>query len=80
MLESDWVGMSERIDTSKTKETYRCFICNYYYFLKINLRFQRKICVCCHDLIQKATIFDDATIVSIKENDYRIYLWYMSKD
>ena len=24
--------------------------------------------------------FNDATIVSVKENDYRIHFWYMSKD
>ena len=24
--------------------------------------------------------FNDAAIVSVKENDYRIHIWYMSKD
>ena len=33
-----------------------------------------------HDLMQKAVSFNDAAIVSIKENDYRIHFWYMSKD
>ena len=34
----------------------------------------------CHDLEQKPMNFNDATIVSIEGNDYRIHFWYMSKD
>ena len=34
----------------------------------------------CHDLIQKAMNFNDAAIVSVKANDYRIQFWYMNKD
>ena len=34
----------------------------------------------CHDLLQKAMNFNDVAIVFIKGNDYRIHLWYMSKD
>ena len=30
--------------------------------------------------MQKAIIFNDVAIVSIKENDYRIHFWYKSKD
>ena len=30
--------------------------------------------------MQKATSFDDAAIVSIKQNHYRIHFWYMSKN
>ena len=30
--------------------------------------------------MQKAMKFDDAAIVSIKRNDYRIQFWYMSKN
>ena len=30
--------------------------------------------------MQKATSFDNATIVSIKGNDFRIHFWYMSKN
>ena len=31
-------------------------------------------------LMQKAISFNDVAIVSIKESDYRIHFWYMSKD
>ena len=30
--------------------------------------------------MQKAINFNDAAIVSIKGNDYRIHFWYMNKD
>ena len=30
--------------------------------------------------MQKAINFNDLAIVSIKESDYRIHFWYMSKD
>ena len=30
--------------------------------------------------MQKAVNFNYVAIVSIKENDYRIHFWYMSKD
>ena len=38
------------------------------------------LCNGCHDLMQKAMNFNDAAIVSIKGNYYRIHFWYMSKD
>ena len=46
----------------------------YYYFSKINFRFQPKVYDGCHDLIQKAMSFN-----AVKESDYRICFWYMSK-
>ena len=30
--------------------------------------------------MQKAMNFNDIAIASIKDNDYRIHFWYMSKD
>ena len=44
----------------------------YYYFLKLNFRFQLKVCNDCNNLMQKAMIFIDLSIVSINGNDYRI--------
>ena len=37
-------------------------------------------CNGCHDLIQKAMSFNNAAIVYVKGNAYRIHFWYMSKD
>ena len=36
--------MYEGIDVDKTNESCRCIIYNFYYFLKINFRFQLKVC------------------------------------
>ena len=38
------------------------------------------LCNSCLDLMRKAIKFNYVAIVSIKENDYRIHFWYMSKD
>ena len=80
MLEYERIDMPEEIDGNKTKESHRCFICNYYYFLNINFRFQSKTCDGCHDLKQKAISFNDVAIVFVKGIDYRIHFWYTSKD
>ena len=48
-------------------------------FLNKNFCYEPYLCNGCHDLMQKATNFNDVTIVSIKGNDYRIHFWYISK-
>ena len=48
-------------------------------FLNKNFSYEPYLCNGCHDLMQKATNFNDVTIVSIKGNDYRIHFWYISK-
>ena len=60
--------MTEEIDVNKTNESRRCINCNYYYFLKVNFRFQPKACDGCHDLMQKE-----------KASDCRIHFWHKSK-
>ena len=49
-------------------------------FLDKNYNYEPYLCNGCHDLMQKATNFNDVAIVSTKENDYRIHFWYTSKD
>ena len=49
-------------------------------FLDKSFKYAPLLCNGCHDLMQKAMIFNDVAIVSIKGNDYRIHFWYMSKD
>ena len=48
-----------------------CIICHYLNFLKMNFRFQLRF---------NAMNFNNAAIVTVKGNDYRIHLSYMSKD
>ena len=43
-------------------------------------KYEPYLCNGCHELMQKDMNFNDAAIVSIKRNDYRIHFWYMSKD
>ena len=80
MLHYDRIDVPEGIDVKKSNESYKCFICSYYYFPKINFRFHLEICDACHDLIQKVMSFNNVAIVSTKGNGNRIHLWYMIKN
>ena len=80
MLEYDRIDISEGIDINKTSASKECDICHYWYFLDKNFNYEPYLCNGCHDLMQKALNINDVAIVSIKENDYRIHFWYMSKD
>ena len=80
MLEYDRIDTSEGIDMNKTSASKKCDICHYWYFLDNNFNYESYLCNGCHDLMQKAANFNDVGIISIKENDYRIHFWYMSKD
>ena len=72
--------MSNESDVNKTNVLRECIICNSWYSLKINFRFQSKVSDGYLDLMQKAVRFNDSATVSIKRNNYRIHFWYMSKD
>ena len=52
-----------------------CSMCNYWYFLDINFRFDPKVCNGCHNWIQKFMSFNDVAIIYVKENDYRIHVY-----
>ena len=80
MLEYAQIDMSEEIDVNKTNLSKECDICHNWYFKNIGFKDQPYLCNCCHDLIQKAMSFNNVAIVYVKENAYRTYFWYMSKD
>ena len=80
MLEYDRIDISEGIYMGKTNKSRECDICHYWYFLDKNFNYEKCLCNGCHDLMQKATNFNDVAIISIKGNDYRIHFWYMSKN
>ena len=48
--------------------------------LLVFFTYEPYLCNGCHDLMQKAIIFNDVAIVSIKGNDDSIHFWYMSKN
>ena len=51
MLYCERIDVSERVGLNKTNEALNVFIiCHYYYFLKVNFRFQPKVCDDCHEL------------------------------
>ena len=81
MLEYDRLDLSGGIDINKSNDKSKeCDICHYWYFLDKNFSYQPHLCNGCHNLMQKAMSFNDVAIVSVKGNDYRIHVWYMSKD
>ena len=59
---------------------YECIICHYWYFIEKGFEFKPEVHNSCHDLMQKATSFDHVAVVYVKENEYRVHSWYMSKD
>ena len=79
MLEYERIDISEGLDVSKSDKSKECDICHYWCFLDKNFNYEPYICNGCHYLMQKAMNFNDGAIVSIKDNDYRIHFWYMSR-
>ena len=53
-LENDRIDDSEGIDIHKTEGSRKCIICHNYYLLRINFRFQPKLCDGCLEKIQKS--------------------------
>ena len=80
MLEYDRIDVSEGSDVNKRNLSNECVICHYWYFKCTDFKFELYLCNGCHDLMQKATSFNNIAIVHVKGNAYRIYFWYMSKD
>ena len=80
MLEYGRIDISEGIDINKTGASKERKICHYWYFKGIGFKYEPHLCNGCHDLMQKAIVFDDIAFVCIKGSTYRIRFWYMSKD
>ena len=68
MLEYDRIDISEGIDINKTNTSKECDICHYWYFLNENINYDPYPWKSCHDLMQKALILNDVTIVSVKNS------------
>ena len=67
------IDISEGIDVTKTNASKECDICHYWYFKDIWFKYEPYLCNGCHDLMQKAVSFNDAAIVYVKGNAYRIH-------
>ena len=80
MLVYDRVDISERIDVNKTNASKEYDNCHYWYFLDKNFKYEPYLCNGCHNLMEKATSFNNVAIVFVKGSDNRIPFWYMSKN
>ena len=80
MTEYDRIDISEGIDVNKTNASKECDICHNWYFKDIGFKYEPYLCNGCHDLMQKAMIFNDVAIVYVKENAYRIHFQYMTEN
>ena len=72
MLDFDRIDVSGGIDIDKTSDACECIIGHCLYLLKINFRFQSKVCDVCHNMMQKSVGFDDFTIVTAGRNDVEL--------
>ena len=66
MREYGRIDISEGIDANKTNASKECDICHYWYFLDKGFKYESYLCNGCHDLIPKATNFNNVAIVFIK--------------
>ena len=80
MLEFDRIDISEGIDVKKTNLSKECDICHFWYFKDIGFKYEPYLCNGCHDLMQKATSFNNVAIVYVKGSAYGIHFWCMSKN
>ena len=80
MLEFDRIDISEGIDVIKTNAPRKCYICHYWCFKDIGLKYESYLYKDCYDLMQNAMSFDDVAIVYVKGIAYRIHFWYMNED
>ena len=74
MLEYDRIDISEGIDINKTNPSKEYDICHYWCFKNIGFKYEPHLCTGCHDLMQKATSFNDVAVWSVKGSDYRMII------
>ena len=72
MLEYDRIDISEGIGINKTSASKKCDIYHYWYFKDIGFKYETCLCNGCHDLMQKAMIFNNIAIAYVKGSAYRI--------
>ena len=73
ILEYDIIDIAEGIDVNNTSTSKECDNCHYWYFKDIGFKYERYLCNGCHDLMQKAMIFNDAAIIYVRRSAHRIH-------
>ena len=66
MLEYDQIGISERVDVNKTNLSKECDIFHCWCFKDTGFKYEKYVCNCCHELMQKAMGFNNVAIVYVK--------------
>ena len=80
-IKYDRTDISEGVDVNKANASKECDICHYRFFKDIGFKYEPYLCNGCHDLMQKAMIFNDVAIVYVKESAYGIHFWsYVKSD
>ena len=81
MLEYRRTHVLEEIDADKLSDKSKeCDLCHYWYFVDKNFNYEPYLCNGCHDMMMKTVSFNNVTVVSVKENAYRIQFCFMSKN
>ena len=80
MLYYDRVDVSEGFDTNKTNELKDCGICQHWYFLNKEFKFQTYVCNRCHDLLMMSMKLSDIYILNIKNANYCCIINGISKN
>ena len=80
MLQFKKIDASEGIDVNKTSGSKECDICHYWYFKDVGFRFERHICIKCHDVLMTAYELKNIAILNVKGVDFRCILWGISRD
>ena len=82
MLYYNKILESEGIDIEKNKNSdlRKCEICQFWFFIKENFKFQQYLCDGCHDLSMLAYNLSKSAIFKIGEYHYRYYFEHMTKD
>ena len=63
---------------NKNKEGVKCMVCNHYYF-KDNFDYRPYVCNDCHDFSMTVMDLNDFFILTIKDDDYRVYISNIDK-
>ena len=74
MLNFDRIDVSEGIDVKRTSTSKECDNCHYWYFSNYSFKFQRNICIRCHDLLMMYMNYSRVAILNIKGSDQAIKL------
>ena len=61
------------------KEGVKCMICNHYYF-KDKFNYQPYVCNGCQDFSMNVINLSDFYVLTIKGNDYRVYISNIDKN